>query len=106
MDNALRQRIEATISEHPVVLFMKGNKLFPQCGFSAKVVEILTRAGAAFHTVNILADQELRQGLKDFSSWPTFPQLYVHGKLVGGSDIVSELEARGELPAILSGESG
>jgi len=103
MDDALKQRIEGTIGQSRVVLFMKGSKHFPQCGFSAQVVHILKQKGADFKDVNILADAELRQGLKEYSNWPTFPQLYVGGKLVGGCDIVSSLNESGELDAVLAG---
>jgi monothiol glutaredoxin len=93
----LTQRIEQTLAQNKVMLFMKGSPSMPQCGFSATVVQLLKQAGATFGSVNILADQELREGLKQYSSWPTYPQLYVDGKLVGGCDIVRELAARGEL---------
>ncbi|MES1183922.1 MAG: Grx4 family monothiol glutaredoxin [Myxococcales bacterium] len=102
MDDALKQRIEGTIGQSRVVLFMKGSKHFPQCGFSAQVVQILKQKGAEFKDVNILADAELRQGLKEYSNWPTFPQLYVGGKLVGGCDIVSSLNESGELDTMLA----
>jgi monothiol glutaredoxin len=102
MDDALKQRIEGTIGQSRVVLFMKGSKHFPQCGFSAQVVQILKQKGAEFKDVNILADAELRQGLKEYSNWPTFPQLYVGGKLVGGCDIVSSLNDSGELDTMLA----
>lgn len=102
MNDELRARIEKTISQERIMLFMKGNPSMPQCGFSATVVQILKQVGAPFGSQNILADQELREGLKQFSSWPTFPQLYVDGKLVGGCDIVRELHARGELAPLLA----
>jgi monothiol glutaredoxin len=102
MDEALKQRIEGTIGQSKIVLFMKGSKHFPQCGFSAQVVQILKQKGAEFKDVNILADAELRNGLKEFSNWPTFPQLYVGGKLVGGCDIVSSLNESGELDTLLA----
>ena len=102
MDDSLKQRIEGTIGQSRVVLFMKGSKHFPQCGFSAQVVQILKQRGAEFKDVNILADAELRQGLKEYSNWPTFPQLYVGGKLVGGCDIVSSMNESGELATVLS----
>jgi monothiol glutaredoxin len=105
MDDALKQRIEGTIGQSRVVLFMKGSKHFPQCGFSAQVVQILKQRGAEFKDVNILADAELRQGLKEYSNWPTFPQLYVGGKLVGGCDIVSSMNESGELATVLSAAS-
>jgi monothiol glutaredoxin len=101
MDDTLRERIKSTIESHKVVLFMKGNKNFPQCGFSAKVLGMLKQNGAEFRDVNILADADLRNGLKEYSNWPTFPQLYVDGKLVGGCDIVSSLDESGELKAVL-----
>jgi monothiol glutaredoxin len=104
MDDALKQRIEGTIGQSRVVLFMKGSKHFPQCGFSAQVVQILKQKGAEFKDVNILADAELRQGLKEYSNWPTFPQLYVGGKLVGGCDIVSSLNDSGELDTMLASQ--
>ena len=103
MDEALRERIKATIESHRVVLFMKGNKNFPQCGFSAQTVAALRASGAGFHAVNILADADLRSGLKEYSNWPTFPQLYVDGQLVGGCDIVTSLNESGELKTLLAG---
>jgi len=101
MDTALQTRIESTLSQAPVVLFMKGTKMFPQCGFSAKVVEILKEQAVDFRDVNILTDADLRQGLKEYGNWPTFPQLYVNGKLVGGCDIVTSLHESGELAQVL-----
>ena len=101
MDEALKQRIEGTIGQSRVVLFMKGSKHFPQCGFSAQVVQILKQKGAEFKDVNILADADLRSGLKEYSNWPTFPQLYVNGQLVGGCDIVTSLNESGELKTVL-----
>jgi monothiol glutaredoxin len=98
----LRKRISDTIAKGRVMLFMKGNPAMPQCGFSAAVVSALKEAGVPFESFNILADQELREGLKEYSSWPTYPQLYVDGKLVGGADIVRDLHARGELKRILA----
>src|SRR5262245_19046193 len=102
MDEAMRDRIKNTLEGHRVVLFMKGNRNFPACGFSAQVVGILKKLGADFADVNILADPELRQGLKEYSNWPTYPQLYVDGKLVGGCDIVTSLSESGELETLLS----
>ena len=93
----VKERIRAMIEKNKVVLFMKGTKAFPQCGFSNAVVEMLKREGVPFETVNVLADPEIRQGIKDFSSWPTIPQLYVAGKFVGGCDIVKEMHQSGEL---------
>ncbi len=97
----LRTRIETTIASNRIMLFMKGNPAMPQCGFSAAVVGILKEVGVPFGSFNILADQDVREGLKTYSSWPTFPQLYVDGKLVGGADIVREMHGRGELAAML-----
>jgi monothiol glutaredoxin len=101
MNDALKSRINETISSNRIMLFMKGNPSMPQCGFSAAVVGILKELGAKYGSVNILADQELREGLKEFSNWPTFPQLYVNGQLVGGCDIVREMHAKGELAPLL-----
>ncbi|HEY2899785.1 MAG TPA: Grx4 family monothiol glutaredoxin [Polyangia bacterium] len=101
MTDDLRKRIAATIGKDRIMLFMKGNPSMPQCGFSAAVVGVLKQEGVPFGSFNILADNELREGLKEYSSWPTFPQLYVDGKLVGGADIVRDLHARGELTALL-----
>jgi len=98
----LRKRITDTLARGRVVLFMKGNPAMPQCGFSAAVVGILKETGVPFESYNILADQELREGLKTYSNWPTYPQLYVDGKLVGGADIVRDLHAKGELQQILT----
>jgi monothiol glutaredoxin len=102
MDDTLRDRIQGIIDANEVVLFMKGNKNFPQCGFSATVVEVLRRSGAAFQDVNVLEDPAIRQGIKEFANWPTIPQLYVRGKFVGGSDIIREMYEKGELEALLS----
>lgn len=101
MDEATRQRIQGIIDKDKVVLFMKGTKMFPQCGFSGAVVQILNGAGARYETVNVLADPSIREGIKEFASWPTIPQLYVGGKFVGGCDIVRELSSRGELLPLL-----
>lgn len=102
MDKELKERIQAMVDSQRVVLFMKGNKLFPQCGFSARVVQILKQLGTDFRDVNVLTDQELRSGIKEYSEWPTIPQLYVAGKFIGGCDIVTELHDRGELQQLLS----
>lgn len=85
------------VANNRVVLFMKGNKSFPQCGFSAAVIEVLKRHGVPFETVNVLQDQAVREGIKQFSSWPTIPQLYIGGEFIGGCDIVREMDASGEL---------
>jgi len=102
----VKQQIETTLAASPVVLFMKGTKSFPQCGFSASVVEVLKRLGTDFKDVNVLADPALREGIKEFSSWPTIPQLYVNGKFVGGADIVRELFQNGELEAMVRAAAG
>ena len=102
MDDQLRKRITETISHDRVMLFMKGSPSMPQCGFSAAVVGILKQVGVPYGSFNILADQEIREGLKEYSIWPTFPQLYLDGKLIGGCDIVRDLHARGELSKLLA----
>jgi len=94
-------RIREEIGKNDVLLFMKGTPVFPQCGFSAAVVEVLSELGVKFHGVNILVDPELRDGIKQFSQWPTIPQLYVKGEFVGGCDIVREMAETGELGQLL-----
>ncbi|MCH9770482.1 MAG: Grx4 family monothiol glutaredoxin [Gammaproteobacteria bacterium] len=94
--------IQTTINNNKVVLYMKGSAQFPQCGFSGKVVQILKTCGTEFTTINVLEDPDLRQGIKDFSSWPTIPQLYINGEFVGGCDIVCELYQQGELQKLLT----
>ena len=100
-DQSVNDRIKQQIGGDDVVLYMKGTPVFPMCGFSAAVVQVLSREGVKFQSYNILEDQELRQGLKEFSEWPTFPQLYVKGELVGGCDIVREMHESGELEGFL-----
>jgi monothiol glutaredoxin len=97
MRDDVKKKIEATIQNNRVVLFMKGTKNFPQCGFSARAVAALKQVGAEFETVNVLADGDIREGIKEFSAWPTIPQVYVDGKFIGGSDIVLEMLDNGEL---------
>jgi monothiol glutaredoxin len=97
MADDIRARIEGLINGNSVMLFMKGTKQFPACGFSNAVVQILKKEGVSFETCNILSDPEVRQTLKEYSGWPTFPQLYVAGKFVGGCDIVTEMHQTGEL---------
>ena len=94
-------RIADTVSKSDVVLFMKGTALFPQCGFSSRAVAILDHLGVQFDTVDVLQDPEIRQGIKDYSDWPTVPQLYVKGEFVGGSDIMMEMFEAGELQTLL-----
>ena len=98
----VHDQITQEITENPVVLFMKGTPEFPQCGFSGQVVQILDYLGAPFKGVNVLADAELRQGIKEFANWPTIPQLYVKGEFVGGCDIVREMFQAGELKTFLA----
>jgi monothiol glutaredoxin len=100
MSDAL-ETIRSTINAHDVVLFMKGAAAQPQCGFSQMVVRILDHIGVEYHDVNVLADDAIRQGVKDFSDWPTIPQLYVKGEFVGGCDIVREMFQTGELKTLL-----
>ena len=97
-----RATIEKLINENPVVVFMKGTKNFPQCGFSSRAVEALKRAGAEFETVNVLADADVREAIKEYSQWPTIPQVYVDGKFVGGSDILLQLFESGELAKMVA----
>ena len=101
-DTATTARIEAEIAQNPVMLYMKGTAMFPQCGFSARVVQILTHLGVQFATANVLEDPALRDGIKAFSNWPTVPQLYVKGEFVGGCDIVTEMFQAGELETLLA----
>ena len=101
MSNPVFDRIQSDISTNRVMLFMKGNAMFPQCGFSARVVQILNHLEVPFATANVLEDQALREGVKAFSNWPTIPQLYVDGEFVGGSDIVTEMFQTGELETLL-----
>ena len=96
-----KQRIESLIGSDRVVVFMKGNRGAPQCGFSAQVVQILDAHLPAYTTVDVLQDPELRQGIKEFTNWPTIPQVFVGGKFIGGCDIVREMHARGELAPLL-----
>lgn len=102
INDALKARFDKEISENPIVIYMKGSALFPQCGFSAKAVSLLQPLGKLY-TVNVLAEPEVRDGIKAYSNWPTIPQVYIRGKFVGGSDIVAELAERGELEALVKG---
>jgi monothiol glutaredoxin len=101
----VKDRIDALVTGNDVVLFMKGTALFPQCGFSSRAVAILDHLGVPFETVDVLQDQEIRNGIKDYSDWPTIPQLYVKGEFVGGSDIMMEMFESGELKQLVSGEA-
>jgi len=98
----VHDRIQGKIDENAVVLFMKGTPMFPQCGFSAAVVQALSVMGVKFKGIDVLEDMELRDGIKEFSSWPTIPQLYVKGEFVGGSDIIREMHETGELQQLFT----
>ena len=100
-DNPVNDRIQSEIDENSVVLFMKGNPMMPQCGFSSAITKVLTQIEVKLKGIDVLADDELRQGIKEFSSWPTIPQLYVKGEFVGGCDIVREMYENGELKELL-----
>ena len=104
MTPELKTRFDEAVRSHKIVLFMKGNALFPQCGFSARALQLLQPYGEV-HTVDVLADPEVRQGIKEYSNWPTIPQVFIHGKFVGGSDILMELEERGELADLVAGKT-
>jgi monothiol glutaredoxin len=101
MQNVVFERIQKDISENDVVLYMKGSAAFPQCGFSAAVAQILAQLGVSYKDVNVLEDKEIWQGVKDFTNWPTIPQLYVKGEFVGGCDITREMYESGELQQLL-----
>ena len=104
MDNATRERIDQLVKTNDILLFMKGSASFPMCGFSGRAVQILKACGVdpkAIATVNVLEDQEIRQGIKDYSNWPTIPQLYIRGEFIGGSDIMMEMYESGELQQLL-----
>ncbi len=107
MDDGTRDKIQQIVDSNPVVLFMKGTRLFPRCGFSATVVEVLKRSGITdFQDVDVLKDPAIRQGIKEFTNWPTIPQLYVKGEFIGGCDIVREMYEKGELEAVLEPAKG
>lgn len=100
-DNPVFTRIRQEIKDNPVVLFMKGTPMFPQCGFSAAVVQTLSQHGVKFKGIDVLTDPSLREGIKQFTNWPTIPQLYVNGEFIGGCDIVREMDQSGELTKVL-----
>ncbi|HKO09923.1 MAG TPA: Grx4 family monothiol glutaredoxin [Alphaproteobacteria bacterium] len=100
-DNEVAEQIRKEISDNEVVLFMKGTPVFPQCGFSAAVVQVLNHLGVKFKGIDVLEDPEIRQGIKEFSSWPTIPQLFVKGEFIGGCDIVRDMFQSGELATVL-----
>ena len=101
MTPELKERIDTLVEENKIMVFMKGNKLMPQCGFSNNVVQILNTLGVPFETLDILADPEIRQGIKEYSNWPTIPQVYVDGKFIGGYDILIEMYNKGELQEVV-----
>ena len=102
----INEPIKTMLAAHPIVLFMKGTPEFPMCGFSSRAAQALTEAGAVFEAVNVLADPRIRAALPHFSNWPTFPQLFIQGELIGGCDIIEELKAAGELSRMASDVAG
>ena len=102
MDTTVSERISQEVADNPVVLYMKGTPVFPQCGFSAAVVQILSHLGVKFKGVDVLTDPGIRQGIKEFSNWPTIPQLYVKGEFIGGCDIIREMFQAGELQQLFA----
>jgi len=100
MENVVFERIKKEIENNDVVLFMKGSAAFPQCGFSSLVVQVLSQLGVTFHDINVLEDNDIRDGIKEFTNWPTIPQLYVKGEFVGGCDIIREMYETGELQEV------
>ncbi len=103
MTPELKARLEKETQSHKIVLFMKGNAMFPQCGFSARALQLLQPFGEV-HTVDVLADPAIRQGIKDYTNWPTIPQVFINGEFIGGSDILMELAERGELADLVAGK--
>ncbi|MDW2981994.1 MAG: Grx4 family monothiol glutaredoxin [Rhodanobacter sp.] len=102
----INEQIKAMLAAHPIVLFMKGTPEFPMCGFSSRAAKALADAGAVFHAVNVLADPQIRAALPHFSNWPTFPQLFIQGELIGGCDIIEDLKSSGELSRMASDVAG
>ncbi|MFO0173600.1 MAG: Grx4 family monothiol glutaredoxin [Aphanizomenon sp.] len=101
MTPELKEKIDSLVQKNKIMVFMKGNKLMPQCGFSNNVVQILNTLGVPFETFDVLADQEIRQGIKEYSNWPTIPQVYLNGEFLGGSDILIEMYNKGELQQLV-----
>jgi monothiol glutaredoxin len=101
-DNPAHERIASNVAENDVLLFMKGTPVFPQCGFSALVVQVLSNVGVKFKAVDVLKDADIRQGVKEYSDWPTIPQLYVKGEFIGGCDIIRDMTLNGEFDGMLS----
>ncbi len=102
MTPELKARFDKEIAEHPIVVFMKGNQLFPACGFSAQTVHVLKQYGA-LHSIDVMTDPGVRDAIKEYTKWPTIPQVFIKGKFIGGCDIITELEERGELEAMIKG---
>ena len=102
MNQELKAKIDKLLKDNKVLVFMKGSKLMPQCGFSNNVVQILNTLGVSYETIDVLADSEIRQGIKEYSNWPTIPQVYIDGEFVGGSDILIELYQNGELEQMVT----
>jgi monothiol glutaredoxin len=101
MTPELQERLDTLVQQNKILLFMKGNKLMPQCGFSNNAVQILNTLGVPYETIDVLDDYEIRQGIKEYSNWPTIPQIYINGQFVGGSDILIELYQKGELQQLV-----
>ncbi|MCW8808824.1 MAG: Grx4 family monothiol glutaredoxin [Rhodanobacter sp.] len=102
----INERIKAMLAEHPMVLFMKGTPEYPMCGFSSRAAKALSGTGVGFHAVNVLAEPQVRAALPHFANWPTFPQLFIHGELIGGCDIIEDLNSSGELTRMARDVSG
>lgn len=102
MTTETQQRIDNLVNSNKILVFMKGSKLMPMCGFSNNVVQILNSLGVPFETIDVLEDHEIRQGIKDYSNWPTIPQVYINGEFIGGSDVMIELYQKGELQEMLA----
>ncbi|MCP5468082.1 MAG: Grx4 family monothiol glutaredoxin [Deltaproteobacteria bacterium] len=102
MSDATQTKISQQINDNPILIYMKGNRNFPQCGFSAAVIEVFNHLGVQYETVDVLEDPAIREGIKIFSNWPTIPQIYINGKFIGGCDIVREMYQRGELQSLLN----
>jgi monothiol glutaredoxin len=105
MQNIIFERIQKELDDNSVVLFMKGTPVFPQCGFSAAVAQIMAVLGVEYHSIDVLQDSEIRQGIKDFTNWPTIPQLYIKGEFIGGCDIIREMYEAGELQDFLDNKN-
>ena len=101
MTPEVKERIDNLVNQNKILVFMKGSKLMPQCGFSNNVVQILNTLGVPYETVDVLSDNEIRQGIKEYSNWPTIPQVYINGEFVGGSDVMIELYQQGELQQLV-----